>query len=523
MANIILRANIANKNVRVEYKVLPLPLSNNDVELIISPLDGVSIQRQNFSHGLLPKQIQVLTFEQLGNNVVAKIKLNPNINSKITQNISLPIISKSRHIIDKFRLVDNTNLNNSNIIVNTTSSLNKSVEKNKTVYSIANTIGNKILVLSKTITTTNKNYFVKEPNYNIIGNKERYTSTVSVKKNNNNIVSKTFDIYYTSPDDINALNNEDTISFEAQTFEPAQPGFQTKTVTKKEDYEIYSFDAGSDLGSAGGIKRMVAKGVPGSKFKILLQDSSKKTYNFKTGVFELGGGMLEGTIPPVVGTNGYGEFVVYAKIPKSTAANQISTNFINDKPIDHEELLKLTKEKGIDSALSSMGVSKIKTEKINIASSITFSLFSTGFTIPYTNAAGTANLVVGPGKYGQEGEDATFDVVLRAATAQIIRIERQPLHSTTEAYVNWDSGSDKDEALTSAGVTIPNDWYVADAKSAKYNIKAQCIGIGDRPSDTYADGYTEVRIKGTISGITFGTDDIAPSLDLLNFLTLQSL
>ena len=51
MANIILRANIADKNVHVEYKVLSLPLSSNDVELIISPVEGVSIQKQNFSHG----------------------------------------------------------------------------------------------------------------------------------------------------------------------------------------------------------------------------------------------------------------------------------------------------------------------------------------------------------------------------------------------------------------------------------------------------------------------------------------
>jgi len=51
MANIILRANIGDSNVNVEYKVLPLPLSNNEVELIISPAQGYFINKDSFSHG----------------------------------------------------------------------------------------------------------------------------------------------------------------------------------------------------------------------------------------------------------------------------------------------------------------------------------------------------------------------------------------------------------------------------------------------------------------------------------------
>ena len=182
MANIILRANIADKNVLVEYKVLPLPLSNNQVELIISPVDGVSIKSQQFSHGILPAQIQLMTFKQLGEKVIAQIVFNDGISSKITQNISLPIMSKSLREVDKFKLVDNTTVNNNIIIVKTTSSLNKSIDNNKTTYSGSNVVGNKMLVLSKTIITTNKHYFAKEPSYTITGNKERYTSTTSIKR-----------------------------------------------------------------------------------------------------------------------------------------------------------------------------------------------------------------------------------------------------------------------------------------------------------------------------------------------------
>jgi len=95
-------------------------------------------------------------------------------------------------------------------------------------------------------------------------------------------------------------------------------------------------------------------------------------------------------------------------------------------------------------------------------------------------------------------------------------------YGSGSGYVNWDSGSDKANALTSAGVAIPNDWYVADGKEAKYAIKATCAGVG-AAHGTYTDGYKEIAIKGTISKIIHGTGDIEVSLDLLNFLTLQAI
>ena len=37
MANIVLRANIADRNVNIEYKVLPLPLSSNEIVDYFNP------------------------------------------------------------------------------------------------------------------------------------------------------------------------------------------------------------------------------------------------------------------------------------------------------------------------------------------------------------------------------------------------------------------------------------------------------------------------------------------------------
>jgi len=526
MANIILRANIKDKKVNVEYKVLPLPLSSRNVELIISPIQGVSISSKDYSHGLLPSQVRSILFEQLGENVIAKITLSNNIDPKLNQNVALPLMSRSIISVDKFKLIDDTVLDTNNIVVVETSIYNNSSSLNSRVYSGANKPGKKILVLSKTITATNQQYFRGEPSYNIVGNEDRYTAATNIKTNSTNgVISKKFDIYYTSPEVIDNTGDEDIITFSASLVKLTPP-IEVRTVIPKEEYEVYSFDHNDNIGPNGGVKTMNVRGVPGTKFKIMLQDQNKKTYNFKTGVFELGGGMFEGTIPPALGRRGYGEYVARAKMPKYSATDEITTNLTVDKPIDHIKLAREIKEFGIEAAKMKMGISRATTSSVNISSSITFSVFSTGFTIPYTNTKGTANLIVGPGKINQAGDNASFSVTLQATRGQIIRIERQPLHSETEAYVNWDSGSDKANALTSTGVAIPNDWHVADAKGVKLNIDAKCVGLGNFYSNgetEYTNGYNQVVINATISNVVFGTGDIELSLDLLNFLTLQSL
>jgi hypothetical protein len=511
MANIILRANIRDKNINIEHKVLPLPISNNVVELTISPVSGYSISVNDFSHGFLPQQVRTINFVESGKNIVAEITLRKGIDSKKTLNLPLPIIAKSKLEIDRFKLIDNTNLTDKNIIIQNRSSFNKSVNQNKTTYSVTKKVDEKVLVLSKTLLTTGDRYFTKEPSYSIIGNADRYSSNNSVARNHHGkIIKKTFNIYYSSPEELLVKDTEDTISFQAETDNP-KPSLKNKVATKPEEHKIYSFDTGRTIGAEGGIKRISVKGVPGTTFRIIEQDVDKKTYNFKTGVFEAGGGMFFGTIPTPMRGRSYGEYILYVKVPKSTSASSTSTKLITDRVIDHTP--------GVDIAEK---YTPVVETTITPTSSITFSLFSSGFTIPFTNDAGTANLVIGPGSYKSIGEEAIFNVIIKAATAQVIRIERQPLHSTTIAYTNWDSGSDKAEALTSTGATISNDWYVADAKSTKYSISAKCKGLG-KAHGTYTDGYKEVQIKGTISGVTFGTGDITVSLDLLNFLTLQAI
>ena len=49
MARIILRANIASKNFSVEHKVLETPITEEIIELLITPKNGLSIKANNLT------------------------------------------------------------------------------------------------------------------------------------------------------------------------------------------------------------------------------------------------------------------------------------------------------------------------------------------------------------------------------------------------------------------------------------------------------------------------------------------
>ena len=57
MAKIVLRTNIANKNLEVEHKVLDTRDIDSVVEAIISPQPGYSINASDFTTGYLPDEI----------------------------------------------------------------------------------------------------------------------------------------------------------------------------------------------------------------------------------------------------------------------------------------------------------------------------------------------------------------------------------------------------------------------------------------------------------------------------------
>ena len=527
MANIILRANIVDSNVNIEYKVLPLPLSSSEVELIISPAEGYLITKDSFSHGTLPYQISSILFDELGSNVIARITFSEGINNNVTQNLLLPIISQSVLNVDMLKLTDLQSYQ-ANIIAESSSSFQKFTYQNEEIYSIMNTVGNKVLVLSKTVIATNGFYFAQEPNYRVTGNSDRYTSTNSLVRNENgSITSKTFNIYYTSPNELLETNSEDTIEISANVTQPL-PSFTDKVATKKEEYEVYSFNGGRDIGVEGGVKIMRVKGVPGTQFKIILQDADKKTYNFKTGVFELGGGMLLGEIPPIINAKGYGEYISFVKIPKSTTNTSIETLFTTDKPIDHNALqVALEEQKTNPDTLTGYDVVKgvaatsLQTAATStVASRFTFAFSNSDFTLSSLEVSNTSittnsSIVTSYGNNGALGSDLSFTAIfVVAASSKRIGITRNPNHSTSSAYTD----------ATGAA----NDWNVSASHlllNGRYSITATAVAHG-AISGIIASGTsrsTHVKIAGTISSITHGTGDITATLDLDNFLTLHSI
>ena len=507
MANLILRANILDENVNIEHKVLRMPLDVNKIELTISPKANYTINAEEFSHGFLPSQISAISFNQVGNNIIAAIDVSEYINTEVTQNVSLPIIASSKLNIDSFKLTDLT-FEKANILSQGNSSFFKSINGNKETYDIDIALGEKVLVLSKTIASTNGFYFNTAPTYSVSGDSDRYTSVEQLHKDaNGNIIRKTFDIYYSSPSSLLEATTDNTISFLA-TATSRDDRKSNRVATRKEEYEIYSFDGGKTIGTMGGNKVMRVRGVPGSKFKIMLQDTNKKTYNFDTGVFENGGGMLLGEIPPIVDNLGYGEYLVIAKIAKSTTNSSIQTIFTTDAPIDHKLFNEKLEEDKLGTSISSAFDPKIKgtttpifEEKESfVASRFTFAFSGTGLGVDKLASTLTTNskdttIVTEYGDYNKSTGNITFTSTISSTDlSKVINIDRQPL------------STDWAQSPTTVG--------------GSYTIDASVKAYGPV---TAAGRSTSVTIKGEITNMKYGKGDSTVTLALTNFLTLHSI
>ena len=553
MKNLILRANILDGNVNIEHKVLPLPLSNNMVEVKISPKAGYVLELENISHGALPPQISSIDFIKSGPNIIARVLVSSNINNNVSQNISLPLISQSVLNIDSFNLLDANISDTSKVSINSISPYFRSVKTNGDLYTIDSSPGQTQLVLSKTITAINGYYFNAGPNYSITGNKDRYSVREDIVRDNmRRIISKKLNVYYTSPIGLDATNNEDIIEYNFAVSSKKYDRGVTE-VTEKEDYEVYSFDEGRKIGAEGGTKIMRVRGVPGTQFKIIVQDNDKKTYNFKTGKFEAGGGMFLGTIPKtrnsVYGTSGFSEAVIFVVIPKSTTAKTYKTIFTTDKPIDHALLTETIKAgRSVESA-SNIKDTAIKSV-VNPPEDVTVDTYSTinweignGGTwtieslewepLPYesvTESQMNDKIFTGKGKVGTSTGNISFKCVVHPPSDKVVRIVTQPLTDKPGTYINQDQTGHAAIAnrTNSAGTAITNDWSMTDAEVSSgvdFRANTTATGVGEPNEDLTEDGatYSAVVISGTITGIKFGSSDVTAKLDLLNFLKQYSL
>ena len=464
-------------------------------------------------------------------------------------------MSESKLNVDSFSLVDKTKKSDDKVSSVGASAYPKFKVNSGESYSVTCRPGDTKLVMSKSITAVSGFYFSSGPSYKITNNKERYSVRENVFKNNSNkIIKKIFTVYYTSPLDLEETRLEDNIEF-TSTVLKIDYDRKIKPATKKEEYEIYSFDEGRTIGAEGGTKIMRARGVPGTEFKITVQDNNLKTYNFTTGVFENGGGMFLGTIPVSRSGYGYGEKKVFVKIPKTDTEVTYQTTFTTDKPLDHELIQLAAKSAQVRASGDVAAVASLNaprpiaiTAAVEMQAAVEQKIYSIlnwefgnggAFIVdelewePHPSDISSSGLIkskifTGKGKSGDSSKNIRFSVTIRPTDPKsFLFAEREPLSGKPGSFVNWDSGSGKAAALTNDGTSIPNDWYMStnDVESgASFRVE---IGVGEYIGKGADAGgrlmFPAIRMEGEIVEIIHGKTDVTAKLDLLNFITIQAL
>ena len=396
MAKLILKSSIKNQSFFVQQKEFKLPFEKEKVELIVTPKKLYSINPKDLSVKSLPAQVSKVKFSNSGNKVTATIFLKRKIKSSKNIILNIPIEGKTTSQLDAFNIFETTN-NSKNVSVTGFSSNKKIITGNKTRYIVRNPLGKKSLILSKTFTIKAGFMFSNSPSCIISGNSKEYKVVEKVKKTNNKISSKTFDIYYTSSETINT-SKDVSIIFTAYTQNPIVKS-NIKIATKVSENKIYGIEKGVDPGPQGGIKRMTVKGVPGSTYSFLVSNSDGKMYNIKTGAFSDDGGLIEGIVPTPRKGRTYGESVVRIKIPRSASAQSISTQFIKHEDVS---IIKAKIQKAVVGGIAGI-IAPPKTQTQDVVSLTTPTLT---FTISRNSAVLTSTTV-----YAAEAESTSTSSV----------------------------------------------------------------------------------------------------------------
>lgn len=556
MSKLILRSNV-NTSYTVETKsidtIIGKPIKYAE-EVIITPKPGYNIKAEDFTSGVLSSPISNITYYNANNRVIARVEFNDQPITSEVVNIYLPISGNLKRVDNTLVLTENT-IKNDNVLESTTRkgvTQSANVYDSSSVYKISTQTPGLSRVLSKTLFVPNGFYFEEEPTYSISGNNSRYKVSINVVKDaNNRITKKSFEIFYNFPEQNPVIEPTNTITFNAKS-KKLEVNRKKVIAEIKEDYKIYNVDYGRKLGLEGGMKHIKVNGVPGTKFKVLVQDSDKKVYDFKTGGFQTSASFLEGVIPAAEPGIGYGTFDAFLNVAASTTATTISTKVITEAPT------KTTDETGAVTTI----IPDSLDEEVVAETTATFELIKDSVAYVVTRPAlaseeGTltdAQITngVSDGTYaisaltGQQAESRveyyegtseylTWDIT--CADDKVIGINRQPIFDPTKTYVNWDSGHSSEsepllKRLNNAGDAINNDVDNMSTLSGwEFNdvtISLQSHEEGDTLDGSDLDGgfvavYTKLTISIHIASLTAGTANINPELNLDNFITLVSL
>ena len=549
MANIVLRSKLANNNIIVDNKILTTPVKRETVQLTIRARDGFVIDANDFTAGYLPKGVKSIDFINSKNSVIAVVGISPAMLGNKNRIIYLPISTKVKAA--KFNLKLNETIEvGKGIVTNNSSKFNTSINNNTTTYGATIGLEEKSLIFERTFYLVNGYNFIETPSFKMGGGLDFDTGPMggggpiagpgpgwggdptspskpkdksgmeefsgdphrgktSVIGNTITKGSKTigmsFKVYHTAPKETLEEETHEYITFTVRTAKIAEEAGK-KVAVKKEDYKIYSFDKGS-IGAQGGKRKIKITGVPGTPFKLMLQDSDKKTYNQKTGTYEAGGGLIQGVIPPALKGLGYGMYVATINVPRPTATVSYSDRLITDEPVRHDKITS-TATATVQTTLESEIVEEVVTPESRITISIdTTGSFSTTF----------VDKVYGPGDNLEVVEGDVISFSVKPTTDSSIALNRLPRFTNENAFTAWSSGNKDDN--TADDQDILNDWYntrvvggLTESSQLDLNVEGY---LGDDERVVYFDVH--------IQSVQFGEGDNTYKLKLLNFLTLTSL
>ena len=563
MAKLILRSNTATVNYTIESKsietIVGKPIKET-VELIIRPKSKYTINANDFTHGVLPILISDISYRNINNGVLAIVKFSDQPVTSEIINISLPISGKLT-LIDNTLEITSVTSRDDNVLESTSSSgviQSTNTTNASSVYKITAINGGFKDVLSKTFLVPDGFYFEIEPTYNISGNNSRYKVSINTFRDNyNRIIKKVFNVSYNFPEENPVIKPSNTITFTAASKSVAVKEKEV-VATKEEDYKVYNVDYGRTIGLEGGIKHITVNGVPGTKFKVLVQDTNKKIYNFKTGGFKSEASFLTGVIPEATPGIGYGTFNAFVKVAASTTANTITTRVIttaSTKTTSEDGVVTEVIPTAVDSEVVAEVSMTLELDKDSIDYRITrpalASEVDTLTDAQITGGVSNGTYTVGGGLSGvsiatwttdnpiefYEGESSVYFWNITVADDKAIGINRQPRFDTDQTFVDWDSAYSGESAplpkeSNNAGTEILTDaGNISDLGGWTLGVVDVSVGPTDDSSildaSDYAGGFTvvynKVRIVMRFSSGSFGTSDINPELNLNNFLTLVSI
>ena len=268
MAKVIIKSVLNNRGYYVESKTINTlvgeVLETKRVDLRISPSAGYVLNYEEFTTGALPEHVSSLVFNQSGNNVIATVNLQDFIVKEEMVNIILPISGPAR-VPGGEVTISTSDVTTSGIVAGGFTG----------TRTFKGNSGKTISLFKKTFSVTRGYEFISTPTSTIVGNNTRYT--VARQKIGDSYV---FDVFYEFPTNLVSSKTTSSIRFNASARKIKEKVTDIKLATKKEDYQIYSIDTGPEVSNKGGIKKIVVRGVPGTPFEIMVQDTSKNIYNF---------------------------------------------------------------------------------------------------------------------------------------------------------------------------------------------------------------------------------------------------